>query len=265
MFLSIKIAVAVGLMIAGTDCNAEPLSPRGEGEYFGAKISWSLQASFHPGSTATNGPADNLTLHLLRAVVSLHTPLTLKSVHESDDKHLVQKFILGDPKLSAKTVVEVYATNPTGSTLAKRDSPPQSPVEERPLDLTPSSCTSQVCYSGSFRGPLKTDCDTIVAAQLYNSTGSLRAFPGNYVLVYSGTCVVVFQNPISKPEYTYTLDYNWAKLGTVILDIQKKCDKPDDQSIGGACKIDHYLKFNFKNVLISLQRYVAPAKAGSDS
>ena len=225
--VDIKIAVAVGLLIAGSDCNAEPLSPRGE--------------------------------------VSLHTPLLLKSVHESDDKHLVQKFILGDPNLSLKTVVEVYATNPAGSTLAKRDSPPQSPKEDRPIDLTPSTCTSQVCYSGTFQIPQKTDCDAIVAAQLYNSTGSLRSFPGMYVLVYAGTCVVVFQNPIGKPEYTHTLDYNWAKLGTVILDIQKKCNNPDDQSIGGACKIDHYLKFNFKNVLISLQRYVAPTKARSDS
>ncbi|KAI7944371.1 hypothetical protein MJO28_011899 [Puccinia striiformis f. sp. tritici] len=211
MSFTTKIAVVVGLIMAGSySCNTDSLSPRGE--------------------------------------VSLRTPLTLKSVHESDDKHLVQKYTLGDPNLAAKTVVEVYATKSTGSTLAKRESRSQSPDEERPIDLTPSTCTSQVCYSGSFQGPKKTDCDTIVAAQLYNSTGSLRAFPGTYVLVYSGTCVVVFQNPIGKPEYTHTLDYNWAKLGTVILDLQKKCDKPDDLSIGGACKIDHYLKFNFKNV-----------------
>ncbi|KAI9617525.1 hypothetical protein H4Q26_012822 [Puccinia striiformis f. sp. tritici PST-130] len=161
MSFTTKIAVVVGLIMAGSySCNTDSLSPRGE---------------------------DNLTIYgyLLRIAVSLRTPLTLKSVHESDDKHLVQKYTLGDPNLAAKTVVEVYATKSTGSTLAKRESRSQSPDEERPIDLTPSTCTSQVCYSGSFQGPKKTDCDTIVAAQLYNLTGSLRAFPGTYLAVIS--------------------------------------------------------------------------------
>lgn len=196
-------------------------------------------------------------------------PLSLKSVHEGSSMQLHQKYLLGHPEAEQKTYVEIFKSSDrsSGASLAKRGSPPTSPVNKGPrVDLTPAECTSQLCYSGSFQGPNKTDCDVVVAAQLYNSTGSLTSAPGTYVIVYSGTCAVVFQNPIGKPEYIYTFDYNWASLGKIMLDLQKKCIfNPESLSIGGACKIDHYLKYNFRNVLISLQRYDEDGKKNSDS
>jgi len=187
-------------------------------------------------------------------------PFSLKSVlHENPSMQLEQKYVLGHPNAEQKTFVEIFKSSgqSSGFSLAKRDSSSTSSSNKGPrVDLTPADCTSQVCYSGSFQGPSKTDCDVIVAAQLYNSTGSLTSAPGTYVLVYSGTCAVVFQNPIGKPQYIYTLDYNWASLGKIMVNLQKKCtSNPESLSIGGACKIDHYLKYNFRNVLISLQRY----------
>ncbi|PLW24315.1 hypothetical protein PCANC_00928 [Puccinia coronata f. sp. avenae] len=216
-------------------------------------------ALFVLASTPSN--ADSLSP---RADQAMPHGISLKSIIDESSSQLVQQYVLGDPTAIHKTYVQVFrsSTQSISSSLAKRNSTPTSPLNDgRHIDLTPSECTSQVCYSGSFEKPNKTDCDTIVAAQLYNSTGSLTAFPGTYVLVYSGTCVVAFQHPMGKPEYNYTFDYNWASLGKIMVQLMKKCmSQPEAQSIGGACKIDHYLKWTFENVLISLQRYIEPEK-----
>lgn len=185
-------------------------------------------------------------------------PLSLQSLF-SDSKMVVhENYPLGDPNAEQKTFVTVYKPNSfsSGVPLAKRDSTPStSPIIGTRVDLTPSECTSQACYPGSYQAPDMKDCQVIVAAQLYNSTGSLTAAPGRYVIVHSNTCVVVFQNPITKHRPQYTLDYNWASLGKVMLGLIKKCKMSQGESIGGACKIDHYLSYHFHNVMISLQRY----------
>lgn len=46
--------------------------------------------------------------------------------------------------------------------------------------------------------------------------------------------------------------YNWASLGKVMLGLIKKCKMSQGESIGGACKIDHYLSYHFHNVGISI-------------
>ncbi|PLW49850.1 hypothetical protein PCASD_01526 [Puccinia coronata f. sp. avenae] len=194
----------------------------------------------------------------------LPTTLSLTSAMQDPSMHLVKDYILGDPAAQQKTYVKVFQSNtkPSGSTLAKRDSsPPTTPLNGgKHIDLTPAPCTSKACYPGSFAGPHKTDCDVIVAAQ-FNSTGLLTAFPGTWVFVHSGTCVVVFQHPVGKPEYNYILDYKWSSLGNIMLELMKKCmSKPSAQSIGGACKIKRYQEFKFQNVLISLQTYIDPTQ-----
>ncbi|KAH9448338.1 hypothetical protein Pst134EB_022323 [Puccinia striiformis f. sp. tritici] len=170
------------------------------------------------------------------------SPLSVQGIRGNVNLELHQQYTIGDPAVKQKTLVEIYKY-----------------TAWMPIDLTPAKCTSQVCYSGSYGGPEKTDCDVIVAAQMYNSTGSLVAPAGHYVLVSYGSCTVIFQHPMGKPKYNQVLQYNWAKLGSIILDLQKKCLKPDDQSIGGACKIARYGQYKFHNVVISLQRYIAPA------
>ncbi|KAI7947112.1 hypothetical protein MJO29_011639 [Puccinia striiformis f. sp. tritici] len=192
------------------------------------------------------------------------SPLSVQGIRGNVNLELHQQYTIGDPAVKQKTLVEIYKYTSTGSALVKRDTPtpsppPPNPRAWMPIDLTPAKCTSQVCYSGSYGGPEKTDCDVIVAAQMYNSTGSLVAPAGHYVLVSYGSCTVIFQHPMGKPKYNQVLQYNWAKLGSIILDLQKKCLKPDDQSIGGACKIARYGQYKFHNVVISLQRYIAPA------
>ncbi|KAA1096935.1 hypothetical protein PGT21_031947 [Puccinia graminis f. sp. tritici] len=190
---------------------------------------------------------------------TVFSPMSLESIHDTESMLLLERYQIGGADASVRPTVEVYSsTKSAGSSFTKRDSNTEIPGITKPLDLTPSKCNSKACYPGSFGGPKKTDCDAIVDAQLYHSVGSLTVKPGNYVLVYAGTCVVVFQHPMGKDDNNLTLDYNWAKLGLNIIEIQKKCDKPEAMSIGGACRIKSYLKYNFENLLISLQRYVAP-------
>lgn len=197
-------------------------------------------------------------------------PLSIKSVHDNPDMYLIQTFSIGYLGSKAHATVDIYADK----SLAKRDTKPvtedpqpkkEIPGITKPLDLTPAKCTSKVCFPGSYEPPLKTDCDALVEAQVYYSIGSLRIKPGWTVLVHAGTCVVVFQHPVGKAENNLTFEYNWASLGQIIIDIQKKCDKPEALSIGGACKIDSYLKYNFENVLISVQRYIAPTTPAAGS
>ncbi|KAA1113561.1 hypothetical protein PGT21_033551 [Puccinia graminis f. sp. tritici] len=195
-----------------------------------------------------------------RSDTALLSPMSLKSIHDDDSMVLLERYQMGRPGAQTKATVEIYSVKSAGTSLAKRNSTTEMPGITKPLDMTPSTCTSQVCYPGSFEGPKKTDCDVVVDAQLYHSVGSLRSKPGQYVLVYSGTCVVVFQHPMGKGDNKFVLEYNWANLGKIMVDIQKQCDKPESLSIGGVCKIEHYLKYTFENVLISLQRYVAPEK-----
>lgn len=172
---------------------------------------------------------------------------------ETSDKTLVKEYILGDPNKLLLTKVQIYKETTEAPVLSKRDI--QHDSDGRTIiDLTPSTCTRQVCYIGSFQPPKLSDCNAIVEAQLYNSTGNLRAFPGTFVYVTAGTCAVVFQNP--KANANYTLDYNWAKLGLNIQNIEKKCFQPSQESIGGICEIKSYLNYTLDNVGISVQRIV---------
>ncbi|KAH9816864.1 secreted protein [Melampsora americana] len=121
------------------------------------------------------------------------------------------------------------------------------------IDLTPADCEDTQCYPGAFDRPNMTDCDVVWAAQLYNSTGSLTAFPGTFVYVYSGTCAVVFQNPQNQG---YALQFNWAKLGAVGVKIARRCLTPKVNAIGGICQYHKYLAWDLKDVLISVQKHV---------
>nr|AFI13823.1 rust transferred protein 1 [Gymnosporangium sabinae] len=167
-------------------------------------------------------------------------------------------FIYGPrPNSIAKRSLEPNSTDHPASPEAVSKKP-NRPANETTVDMTPAKCTSTVCYSGSFQPPDKPDCDVIVAAQLYNSTGSLTAYP-EFVYVTYGTCAVVFQNPTKNSNFA--LQYNWALLGNIIIDLEGRCFRKDSESIGGACRFDHYLSYHFKNV-ISLQR-IFPDKDAS--
>lgn len=192
--------------------------------------------------------------------ISHGIPLDMKTVQ---DKTIVQKFVIGNPHTKQQAFVKVFAPKNSADQLTRRDTN-DTVIPSAVIDMTPAECTSQVCYSGSFQAPLKTDCDTVVAAQLYNSTGSLTAHPGYVVYVTAGTCAVVFQNPHMVGS-NYTLQYNWAKLGTITQNIENACFKPEDQSIGGACKIAHYLKYNFHNLVISVQRLMPETNSAPTS
>ncbi|KAA1130867.1 hypothetical protein PGTUg99_027255 [Puccinia graminis f. sp. tritici] len=122
---------------------------------------------------------------------TVFSPMSLQSIHEADSMLLLERYQIGGSDASVRPTVEIYSSKSTGSSFTKRDSTTEIPGITKPLDLTPSKCNSKVCYSGSFGGPKKTDCDAIVDAQLYHSVGSLTVKPGNFVLVYAGTCVVV--------------------------------------------------------------------------
>ncbi|EGG05657.1 uncharacterized protein MELLADRAFT_123524 [Melampsora larici-populina 98AG31] len=122
------------------------------------------------------------------------------------------------------------------------------------IDLTPADCEDTQCYpAGAFDKPNTTDCDLVWRAQLYNSTGSLTAFPGTFVYVFSGTCAVVFQNP---KDQGYAIQFNWAKLGAVGVKIAEKCLAPNTNAIGGICQYHKYLTWTFNDVLISVQKHV---------
>lgn len=168
---------------------------------------------------------------------------------------LVKSFAISHPDAVKSAQVNIYRMERLSSqTLSKRHEIPE-PIKPTLIDMTPSECTSRVCYPGSYEAPEKTDCDIIIAAQLYNSTGSLSVQPGYMAVVSAGTCAVAFQNPWIAGT-NYTMQYNWASLGKIAQDIVSPCFQPDNQSIGGACEISHYLKYNFKNLVISLQRYI---------
>jgi len=124
----------------------------------------------------------------------------------------------------------------------------------KPIDLTPAKCSNSTCYPGTFQPPSLEDCEVVIQAQLYNSTGSLQASPGTWVFVSYGTCATVFQNP---EESGYTLQYNWAELGAQAGTIAGRCmlDEHEYSSMGGVCVFEKYLKYKFEGVMISLQRF----------
>ncbi|KNZ58033.1 hypothetical protein VP01_2010g5 [Puccinia sorghi] len=160
-----------------------------------------------------------------------------------------ENYPLGDPNAEQKTFVTVYKPNSfsSGVPLAKRDSTPStSPIIGTRVDLTPSECTSQACYPGEHQflivGPqppglnlrvfllarvlpstryvtFQKDCQVIVAAQLYNSTGSLTAAP------------VILTFLVALYDELYG-QYNWASLGKVMLGLIKKCKMSQGISIG---------------------------------
>ncbi|KAA1132879.1 hypothetical protein PGTUg99_017734 [Puccinia graminis f. sp. tritici] len=132
------------------------------------------------------------------------------------------------------------------------NSNPTLPTRSEPLDLTPAKCTSITCNPGTFQKPDLQDCEKVIQAQLYNSTGSLSAAPGTYVFVSYGTCATVFQNP---EESSYPLQYNWAELGAQAGKIAGKCLLEEDKSMGGSCIFKKYLQYTFDDVMISLQRF----------
>ncbi|KAG0150819.1 hypothetical protein CROQUDRAFT_652083 [Cronartium quercuum f. sp. fusiforme G11] len=141
----------------------------------------------------------------------------------------------------------LYPSTPSGGSTGA-----QSSLNLTTIDLTPAEPNAWDCYAGSFQPPSSADCDVVISAQLYNSTGSLVADPGTYVFVTFGTCVTVFQNPEPSP---YSLQYNWAELGKTAQRIKTSCLTAEMNNIGGAAMYDNYLDFSFTDVLISLQRY----------
>ncbi|MBW0540813.1 hypothetical protein O181_080528 [Austropuccinia psidii MF-1] len=185
-------------------------------------------------------------------------PLAISSIQ---DTQLLKSYALDD---DSRVLVEIFLVNSQAAKFAKRDqtsckqkTPKTDPTQNYTvIDMTPASCTSQVCYAGSFQAPRKVDCDAIVAAQK-KSTGNLTAIPGTFVQVSSGTCAVVFQNPVASS--TYAFQYAWTNLGIIAQALLTKCFQPEHQSIGGACVFDHYLQYQFENVLISLQRILKKA------
>ncbi|KAI7939408.1 hypothetical protein MJO29_014144, partial [Puccinia striiformis f. sp. tritici] len=138
-------------------------------------------------------------------------------------------------------------TNPTSTVPG-----PIAPPSGKPFDLTPAKCGHPTCYAGTFQKPSLEDCEMVIQAQLYNSTGSLEAAPGTWVFVSYGTCATVFQNP---EEASSTLQYNWAELGAQAGKIAGKCSLDEDKSMGGSCTFGKYLKYNFDNIMITLQRF----------
>ncbi|KNZ61449.1 hypothetical protein VP01_139g10 [Puccinia sorghi] len=114
-----------------------------------------------------------------------------------------------------------------------------------PIDLTPAKCSNSTCYPGTFQPPALEDCEVVIQAQLYNSTGSLQASPGTWVFVSYGTCATVFQNP---EESSHTLQYNWAELGAQAGKIAGSCmlDEHEYSTMGGACMFEKYLKYKFE-------------------
>ncbi|MBW0491554.1 hypothetical protein O181_031269 [Austropuccinia psidii MF-1] len=175
--------------------------------------------------------------------------ITSISMKSFAPKNLVRHYQIG--RDGQRVNVMVYSTS---DSLARRAEP--NPNNTAPgtikLDLTPARCTSKVCYPGAFNPPDEADCIRIIDAQLYNSTGSLNAKPGEQILVYTGTCAVIFQNPSHASGFT--LQYNWASLGLIVQALLRKCFHRENQSIGGVCKFKHYLGYTFTDVLISLQR-----------
>ncbi|KAA1130870.1 hypothetical protein PGTUg99_027347 [Puccinia graminis f. sp. tritici] len=104
-------------------------------------------------------------------------PMSLKTIHDANNMALLERYQMGRPGAQMKATVEIYAFK-SSATLSKRNNTGEVPGITKPLDMTPSTCTSQVCYPGSFEAPKKADCDVIVDAQLYHSIGSLRSKPG---------------------------------------------------------------------------------------
>ncbi|PLW12373.1 hypothetical protein PCANC_17114 [Puccinia coronata f. sp. avenae] len=150
----------------------------------------------------------------------------------------------------------LVASEPNGhggqSNSSSQDSHGDSPLSTMPIDLTPAKYTNSTCYPGTFQRPALEDCEKVIQAQLYNSTGSLEASPGTWVFVSYGTCATVFQNP---EESSYTLQYNWAELGAQAGKIAGRCLSDDDLTMGGAFLYEKYLKYKFEGVMISLQRF----------
>ncbi|POW05464.1 hypothetical protein PSTT_09654 [Puccinia striiformis] len=157
-------------------------------------------------------------------------------------------------------------TNPTSTVPG-----PIAPPSGKPFDLTPAKCGHPTCYAGTFQKPSLEDCEMVIQAQLYNSTGSLEAAPGISAMPRSnlGLCVLrnlcyrfpfnssipknfISQNP---EEASSTLQYNWAELGAQAGKIAGKCSLDEDKSMGGSCTFGKYLKYNFDNIMITLQRF----------
>jgi hypothetical protein len=102
----------------------------------------------------------------------------------------------------------LVASEPNGhggqSNSSSQDSHGDSPSSTMPIDLTPAKYTNSTCYPGTFQRPalvsplleayfhirrhgssvratFQEDCEKVIQAQLYNSTGSLEASPGTFV------------------------------------------------------------------------------------
>nr|CAI96536.1 rust transferred protein [Uromyces striatus] len=209
-----------------------------------------------------------LTIIILAAVARALTPgvVLVRTHHETMGLASVsicraEKDIhLGHPNVRLrKRDMDKFANTPQHSKLELEDAKdsnylskatPSSPSLTT-VDLTPAKLKSS-CYLGTFQAPLLEDCEVVIRAQLYNSTGSLQASPGDYVFVSYGTCATVFQNPQNS---NYTIQYNWAELGYLGGKLAGRCLLPEDHSMGGTAVFDTYLGHTYPDVIISLQRF----------
>jgi hypothetical protein len=76
--------------------------------------------------------------------------MSLKSIHDDNSMVLLERYQMGRPGAQAKATVEIYSVKSAVTSLAKRNSTTEMPGITKPLDMTPSTCTSQVCYPGEY-------------------------------------------------------------------------------------------------------------------
>lgn len=120
------------------------------------------------------------------------------------------------------------------------------------VDLTPADPSRWMCYTGGFQEPDGEDCKVVIHAQLYNSTGSLVAFPSTVVYVSYRTCAVVLQN---LDQEAPQIQYNWAMLGKAAQSLFNACLTGKAWNIGGAMFFEKYLNRDFNGLYITLQRF----------
>lgn len=129
------------------------------------------------------------------------------------------------------------------------------------MDITPAVPQEQGCFPGIDIGPDPRDCQVVVDAQLYASTGSLVANPDTVVYVSFQTCAIVMQNiGRSNPQ----LQLNWAMLGNITRDLFNQCLAEDvAHYTGGSRTYTNYLNTTLDEVYITLQGldYHPPAQS----
>ncbi|KAG0147674.1 hypothetical protein CROQUDRAFT_714966 [Cronartium quercuum f. sp. fusiforme G11] len=121
------------------------------------------------------------------------------------------------------------------------------------MDITPAVPQEQFCFPGIELAPDPQDCQVIIDAQLYASTGSLVANADTVVYVSYQTCAIVMQNiGRSNPQ----LQLNWAMLGNITRDLFNQCLTTDvEHNVGAARMYQSYLNVTLDQVYVTLQGF----------